>query len=335
MHKGENVISFALAVVVVLTFVAAQREWSPATLGDVASSAEDFFLASTGIRGQVPDLAGFEKLKTYRLGAYRAALYRQSPTPLVFATGRFIVYNENNRPAFKLETLEGSREPWTTLYDFNGRHGLSVPGTRTRPEYTKSLTENGVPDVVLGQYSGGDHCCTVATIIELGNGAARVLGRIEGLDGLPFEGLEIRKIRKDKSWECVGRHPYLTSCGAHPDTADVLSIYAFVNDQYTDQTAHYADYLDGVLRQNLAKWRQEKNPSLGLLETLAAGFAQLGQKDEGKRFFAMNFSLFLPSLQQRGVDPNACLDDLQDLLDRLPGLQLATAPTTINASAHK
>ena len=31
MHKGENVISFALAVVVVLTFVAIQRQWNPAT----------------------------------------------------------------------------------------------------------------------------------------------------------------------------------------------------------------------------------------------------------------------------------------------------------------
>ena len=55
MHKGENVISFALAVVVVLTFVAIQRQWNPANLKEVASSAEDFILTSTGIRGQVPD----------------------------------------------------------------------------------------------------------------------------------------------------------------------------------------------------------------------------------------------------------------------------------------
>ena len=335
MQKGENVISFALAVVVVLTFVAAQRQWSPATLKEVASSAEDFILTSTGIRGQVPDLAGYEKLKTYGLGSYRAALYRQSPTSLVFAAGRFVVYNQDNQPAFKLETLEGSRDSWTTLYDFNGRHGLPAPGSRGRPEYTKSLSGNGVPDVVVGQYSGGDHCCTVATIIELGKETVRVLGRIDGLDGLPFEGLEIRNIHKDKSWECVARHPYMTSCGAHPDTADVLSIYAFVNNQYTDQTDQYADYLNGVLRQNLTKWRQEKSRSLGLLETLAAGFAQLGQKDEGKRFFAMNFNIFLPSLQQQGIDPNVCLDDLQDLLDRLPGVQLGTTPTASPTSSHK
>ena len=113
MHKGENVISFALAMVVVLTFVAIQRQWNPASLKEVASSAEDFILTSTGIRGQVPDLVGYERLKTYRLANYRAALYRRSPASLVFAPGVFVVYGQNDQPAFKLETLEGSRDPWT------------------------------------------------------------------------------------------------------------------------------------------------------------------------------------------------------------------------------
>jgi hypothetical protein len=328
MHKGENVISFALAVVVVLTFVAIQRQWNPANLKEVASSAEDFILTSTGIRGQLPDLVGYERLKTYRLESYRAALYRQSPAPLVFASGRFVVYDRNNQPVFNLETLEGSRDPWTTLYDFNGHHGLPIPGSRSHPEYTRSLTGNGLPEVVVGQYSGGEHCCTVATIIELGKEGVAVLGRIDGLDGLPFEGLDIRNIHKDKSWECVAHRPYMTSCGDHSDAADVLSIYASSNGQYVDQTNQYADYLTGILHQNLTKWRQEKSPSLRLSQTLAAELAQLGRKDEGKRFFATNLNLFLPSLQQRKIDPNVCLDDLENLIDRLPGIQLATTPTT-------
>jgi hypothetical protein len=189
------------------------------------------------------------------------------------------------------------------------------------------LTGNGLPDVVIGQYSGGDHCCTVATIIELGTEAVAVLGRIDGLEGLPFEGLEIRNIRKDKSWQCVAHRPYITTCGAQPDAADVLSVYAFFNGQYVDNTSQYADYITGILRQNLTKWRQEKNLSLALLQTLAAQFAQLGQKDEGKRFFAMNLNPFLLNLQQRGIDPNVCLDDLENLMDRLPAMQLPTTPT--------
>ena len=328
MHRGENVISFALAVVVVLTFVAIQRQWNPGSLKDMASSAEDFILTSTGIRGQVPDLVGYERLKTYRLENYRAALYRRSPASLVFAPGRFVVYDRNDQPVFKLETLEGSKDSWTTLYDFNGRHGLSLPGSRNRPEYAKSLSGNGVPDVLIGQYSGGDHCCTVATIIELGANAVTALGRIDGLDGLPFEGLEIRDIHKDKSWECLAHRPYMTTCGGHAEAADVLSIYAFVNGQYVDNTKEYADYLTGILGQNLSKWRQEKSLSLGLLQTLATQFAQLGQKDEGKRFFAMNLNPFLPNLQRRGIDPNLCLDDLENLMDRLPAIVLPTTPTT-------
>ena len=326
MHKGEEVISLALAFVVVLTFVAIQRQWNPANLKDVASSAEDFILASTGIGGQVPGLVGYETLKSYRLGSYRAALYRQTPAPLVFASGRFIIYNNDNQWVYKIETLEGSKESWTTLYDFAGHHGLPAPGSRNRPEYTKSLAGNGVPDIVIGQYSGGDHCCSVATVIELGKQAVTVLGRIDGLNGLPFEGLEIRDIHKDQSWECVAHRPYITACGPLTDAADVPAIYACVNGQFIDQTDQYADYLNSVQRQHLAKWRQEKTPSLGLLQTLVVDFAKLGQKDEGKRFFAMNLSLFLPNLRQGNYDPNACLDDVENLVDRLPSVQPAAPP---------
>ena len=325
MHKGENVISFALAVVVLLTFVAIQRQWNTASLKDIASSAEDFILTSTGIRGQVPDLVGYERLKTYRLENYRAALYRRSPASLVFAPGRFVIYNRDDQPVFKLETLEGSKDSWTTVYDFNGRHGLPIPGTHGRPGYTKALTGTGAPDVVIGQYSGGDHCCTVATIVELGSDAVATVGRIDGLEGLPFEGLEIRNIHKDKSWECVAHRPYMTTCGDQGESAEVLSIYAFVNGHYVDNTSQYADYLASILRQNLTKWGQDKSLSLGLLQTVAAQFAQLGRTEEGKRFFAMNFNRFLPNLQQRGVDPNVCLDDLENLMNRLPGVQPGTS----------
>jgi hypothetical protein len=148
------------------------------------------------------------------------------------------------------------------------------------------------------------------------------------LEGLPFEGLEIRHIHKDKSWECVAHRPLMTACGDHAEAADVLSIYAFINGQYIDGTNQYVDYLTGILRQNLTKWRQQKGLSMGLLQTMAMQFAQLGQKDEGKRFFATNLNLFLPNLQQRNIDPNVCLDDLENLIDRLPSIQLATTPTT-------
>jgi hypothetical protein len=283
----------------------------------VASSAEDFILTTAGI-GQVPDIAGYERLKVFRLGNYRAGLYRATPAPLVFAPGRFVVYDHADHPVFKLETLEGSKDAWSALYDFNGRHGLPAPGGRGRSSYTRDLTGNGVADVILGQYSGGSHCCTVATIVELGKDAVTPIGRIDGIDGLPFEGLEVRKLNKGTSWQCVAHRPYATACGTHSDAADVLAVYAFIGDRFQDQTAEFGDYLQEVLRQDVAKWRQEKNRSMNLLQTVAVDFALVGQKDAGKRFFALNLTQLMPSLQTQNVDPNACLEALESLVDRLP-----------------
>jgi len=320
MQKGESIISIALAAVVFFAVLAIQRRWNPANLTDVASSAEDFILTTAGIRGQVPDIAGYERVKTFRLHRYRAGLYRATPTPFVFAPGRLVIYDPEDQPVFKLETLEGSKEPWTALYDFAGRRGLTVAGSRARPDYDRDLAGEGIPNVIIGQYSGGEHCCTMATVVALGKDAVTSVGRIEGLDGPPFEGLEVRKLTKEASWQCIAHRPYVTTCGSYTDAADVISVYAFAGGRFTDQTARFGDYLKETLRQNLAKWKQEKNRSMGLLQTLAVNFAETGQKDEGKSFFGLNLSQFVPSLQKQNVDPNACLSAAENLMERVPTL---------------
>jgi len=317
MQKGENAISVALAALVVLTFVAIHRRWQPASLKEMASSAEEFILTTTGIRGQIPEITGYERVKTFRLGRYGAALYRVSPAPLIFAPGLFVIYDRDNKPAFKLETLEGSKEPWTVLYDFAGRGGSTVRGSGARPVYTRSLTGTGVPDIVIGQYSGGDHCCTTATVVELGADKVGVIGRIDRLGGLPFEGLELRKLDRDPPVEFIAHRPYRMFCGSHADAADVLSVYDFVDGQYTDQTSRHHDFLQGTLRQNLQKWSREKERSLQLLHTLAADYARLGQREQGNRFFAMNLTALLPELEKKGADPNACIEGAEGLIDRL------------------
>jgi hypothetical protein len=165
MLKGENIVSIALAGIVLLAVIAVQRRWNPASLKDAASSAEDFILTTAGIRGEVPDIAGYERLRTFNLGTYRAALYRASAASVVFAPGRLVIYDHADQPVFKLETLEGTTDAWSALYDFTGRRGLPVPGSRQRPSYTRDLTGKGEQDIIFGQYSGGEHCCTVATIV--------------------------------------------------------------------------------------------------------------------------------------------------------------------------
>src|SRR5579862_1482313 len=151
MQKGENIVSIALAAVVLLVVIAMQRRWNPADLKDAANSAEDFILTTTGIGGQVPDIAGYERVNSYRLGDYRAGLYRAAPAPLIFAQGRLVIYDGSDHPVYRIETLEGSRDPWSSMYDFNGRHGAPAQGARARSLYTRDLTGDGVPDVIVGQ----------------------------------------------------------------------------------------------------------------------------------------------------------------------------------------
>jgi hypothetical protein len=140
------------------------------------------------------------------------------------------------------------------------------------------------------------------------------------LDGLPFEGLDVRKVDKDPAWELVAHRAYRTLCGLPADAPDVLAVFDHVNGQYTDQTSKHADYLQTLLRQNLQKWSRPRERSLQLLQTVAVSFAVLGSREEGKRFFAMNLPSVLPALRERGVDPNACLEDMEGLIARLPSV---------------
>ena len=322
MLKGENIVSIALAAVVLLAVIAVQRRWNPASLEDVASSAENFILTTTGIRGEVPDIAGYERLRTFTLGDnYRAAFYRATPAPLVFAPGRFVIYDQSDHPAYRLDTLEGSKESWSAFYDFTGRHGLTIPGSRARPSYTRDLTGDSIPDVIVAQFSGGSNCCTQAAILELGKDAVKPIGRIEGIDGLPFEGFELRRPSKGASWQFIVHRPFTTSCGTSATAGEVLSVYAFTGDSFQDQTLKFGDYLEEALRQDLGKWRQERNHNLSLLQTIAMDFAAVGQKDAGKRFFALNLSPFMPSLQSQNLDPNQCIDSLESAIDRLPSAE--------------
>lgn len=320
MQKGENVISVAMAAVVVLVFIAVHQRWELSGFERMAASAGEYILTTTGLGGETPDLTGFEKLKTFTLGQYQASLYRQTPASLTFAPGRFVVYDPSNRPVFKLNTLEGSREPWTAVYDFAGRNGLSVPGKRAKPKFALDMNGDGTLEALIGVYSGGDHCCTVATVLELGKESLHVLGRIGGLDGLPFEGVEVRKIDPDPAWEIIAHSRYRTVCGGHEDSADVISVYDFVSGEWSDQTAQHADFLRGVLKHDIEAWGKSKDRSIQSLQTIAARFALLGQREQGQRFFAMNLPAVIPQLRRMGVDPDGCLEDNASLLARLPSV---------------
>jgi hypothetical protein len=321
MHRGETVISAALAAVVVILFIALAHHWQPGNLRDVASSAEEFILKATGIRGEPPNIVGYDKLKSYWLPHYyRAALYRSTDVSLGLAPGRFVIYDRSNHPQLVLNTLEGLKEYWTQVYDFAGRNGLPDFSTGGHPVYTRDLSADGSPDLIVGQFSGGDQCCTIATVIQLGKESVETLGRIEGLQGWPFQGLEIHRI-KGPAWQLIVHRSYGTACGAGGDGADVLSVYNFVNGQYVDRTSSFAAYLIGVLRRELAQWSHENVRTVGLLQTITAQYVSLGRGADAQKFFESNSAPFLPQWKAAGASPQSCMQDLAGLANQVASMK--------------
>ncbi len=315
--QGEYAISVAVAAVLLVTVLVAQHQWQISGLKEVASSAEEYIITKASLSGRVPDIPGFETVQTFVLGHYRAGLYRVTPTPLAFALGRFVIYDRDGRPAFALVTLEGSKDPWTALYDFVGRHGLQPPGRRARPSYTRSLAGNGEEDVVVGQYSGGDRCCTTATVIELARESVKVIGKIEGLKGMPFAGLDFQRLKGERASEIIAHRRPSLLCRSNDDAADLVSIYAYTGESYTEQTSRFAGYFEGALRENLARWSRETARSLGLLQTLAINYTLSGKMDQAKVFLAETLPDFSQDLEKLGLDSKICQNELEAFLDQL------------------
>ena len=305
MRKAETAVSIALGAVLLSAAVVTERRARPA--GGVRSK---YLVADPGPKegadNQPVFPQGYDRVRSYDLGRFRAEVYRAHPGQLDFAPAQFAIYNRAGRAALKLEGLESTGRPWMLLYDFRGRGGIPAPESRTHAVYTQSLAGNGKPDVLIGQYSGGEHCCTTITVAELDGESARTVGHIESLSGLPFEGLELRKLDRGAGWQLVAHRKYRTPCVPPDDAVDVASVYAYSEGEFTVETARYAGYFESLLRRNLAKWARKDQRSLGLLSTLAFDYVGLGRTEEGKHFLTLNLPQFKPQLEAAGVEPQTC-----------------------------
>jgi hypothetical protein len=319
MKKGEFLISVALAALVITLFIMAQQHWQgPTTFKAVARHAEAYLLNHAKPAGGIPQISGYNLARIYNLnGDLRAVLYRSRVVTLGIASGRLLIYNRAEQPLYRVDTLEGARDNWTAIYDFAGRHGMPVAGGRPTPLFLRDINGDGKTEMIIGQYSGGDRCCTTLTVLRVDLRSLNPIARIHGLDGWPFDGLDVRRLARGRAWQLIVHRPVTTSCGSRSDAAEVISIYAYRNGAYADQTDKFGNYLEGVLREDLARWAREKSPPISLLQSIAALYAQLGQPNRAKKFFAQNLPRFIPELEQQGLDPNACLGDVDNLIENL------------------
>jgi hypothetical protein len=60
------------------------------------------------------------------------------------------------------------------------------------------INGNGIPDLIVTEWTGGAHCCYTAHVFELGE-AFRKIGEIPGRDG----GLLFRDLDRDGIYEAV------------------------------------------------------------------------------------------------------------------------------------
>lgn len=320
MRKAEMVISILLGVVLLSAALVLERQGQSAGSLNPASLATDPAPKAAGDNPAVVT-QGYERVRTYPLGAYHADVYRASSLQLDFAAAELVIYDHADHPVFKLEGLESTKTPWTVLYDFHARNGVATAGRGLHPSYLKSLTGKGKPDVVIGQFSGGERCCTTVIVVELGPESVRTVGHIEGLSGLPFEALELRKLdrRAESGWQLVAHRRYGTPCGSSDDAADVSSVYTYSQGQFVVETPRYPAYFEAILRRNLARWGRQDQRSIQLLCTVALDYAGLGRKEESHRFVTANLAQFAPELQAAGVEPETCTAYLETLADQLAG----------------
>ena len=309
---GGEVLSLILAGLTLGAVLTVQKlyESAPKSSGPERAAPESAASSTSAGDSSFPRQKGMVVFEVREIGSYRAAIYRYASPPLIFTQGRFILYDQELTPLFETETLEGSREPWTRLYEFTGSR------RRARTLLAKDLDADGIPEIIVGQYSGGSYCCTTVTVVSLDPSGTRVVGRIEGIYGMPLESIEARDLDRNGIWELIVHLPLATICGPPGKSPHLPVIYTFREGNLVEASESFRNYFQQLLTRRRSHWQKRPNRSLQFLLNIVLNYALLDQKNEGQNFFSQQIDLVHAELGLNGASREACESDIQILLER-------------------
>lgn len=122
-------------------------------------------------------------------------------------------------------------------------------GSTSMPLRALALQSNGLPDVVLGLYSGGAHCCFVDQVFSLDPGTNRF---VKTEHDFADAGARIVDLNGDRNYEFLSADARLSNAGftdyAHSPAP--VQIFDFSNHRFHDITRKYP----ARIKKDAARW---------------------------------------------------------------------------------
>lgn len=141
-------------------------------------------------------------------------------------------------------------------------------GTSDEPLRAVALQHFGVPDVILGLYTGGAHCCFVDQVYRLDPTTNRFVKTEHNfLDA----GARIVDLKGDQNYEFLSADARISEAGFtdFADSAAPLQIFSFSHNAFHDVTRQYPNRL----RADAAKWLRAFHHHFGNGRGLIAAWA--------------------------------------------------------------
>ncbi len=148
-------------------------------------------------------------------------------------------------------------------------------GKSKAPLRVVALRDGGVPDVVLGLYSGGAHCCFVDQVYRL-NPKTNSFGKIE--HDFADSGAQILDLNGDNSYEFLSADARIANAGFtdFADSPAPLQILSVQNNTFRDITRTYPARLKADAAMWLRLFHHHYGNGRGLIAAWAADEDLLG-----------------------------------------------------------